>query len=108
MRAGVDEAGRGPLAGPVVAAAVVLDAPIPGLDDSKRLSPARREALAAQIQQQARACALGLAAPAEIDALNAEVAADAEAAVAYALDAKYPDASEVDMHVFTDIEHTLA
>ncbi len=70
MRAGVDEAGRGPLAGPVVAAAVVLDAPIPGLDDSKRLSPARREALAAQIQQQARACALGLAAPAEIDALN--------------------------------------
>jgi TPP-dependent pyruvate/acetoin dehydrogenase alpha subunit len=50
----------------------------------------------------------GLATDAEIDALNAEVAADAEAAVAYALDAKYPDASEVDMHVFTDIEHALA
>ncbi|MBT5295743.1 MAG: thiamine pyrophosphate-dependent dehydrogenase E1 component subunit alpha [Octadecabacter sp.] len=50
----------------------------------------------------------GIATDAEIDALNAEVAADAEAAVAYALDAKYPDASEVDMHVFTDIEHTLA
>jgi TPP-dependent pyruvate/acetoin dehydrogenase alpha subunit len=50
----------------------------------------------------------GIATDAEIDALNAEVAADAEAAVAYALDAKYPDASEVDMHVFTDIEHALA
>ena len=50
----------------------------------------------------------GIATEAEIDALNAEVAADAEAAVAYALDAKYPDASEVDMHVFTDIEHALA
>jgi TPP-dependent pyruvate/acetoin dehydrogenase alpha subunit len=50
----------------------------------------------------------GIATDAEIDALNAEVAADAEAAVAYALDAKYPDASEVDMHVFTDSEHALA
>ena len=50
----------------------------------------------------------GIATEAEIDALNAEVAADAEAAVDYALDAKYPDASEVDMHVFTDIEHALA
>ncbi|MDA8542553.1 thiamine pyrophosphate-dependent dehydrogenase E1 component subunit alpha [Rhodobacteraceae bacterium] len=50
----------------------------------------------------------GIATEAEIDALNAEVAADAEAAVGYALDAKYPDASEVDMHVFTDIEHALA
>ena len=53
--AGVDEAGRGPLAGPVVAAAVILDpsdAP-EGLDDSKRLSPARREALAAELRRRA-------------------------------------------------------
>ena len=55
--AGVDEAGRGPLAGPVVAAAVILDPtrPIEGLRDSKQLSPAQRERLAERI----RACALG-------------------------------------------------
>ena len=55
--AGVDEAGRGPLAGSVVAAAVVLDPtrPIAGLDDSKKLSAKRREALAAQIKDQALA-----------------------------------------------------
>lgn len=50
----------------------------------------------------------GLATEAEIDAMNAEIAADADAAVKYALDAKYPDESEVDMHVFTDIKHALA
>ncbi len=50
----------------------------------------------------------GLATEADLDALNAEIAADAEAAVAYALDAKYPDASEVDMHVYADIKHALA
>ena len=43
---GVDEAGRGPLAGPVVAGAVILSTPIPGLTDSKKLSEKRREALA--------------------------------------------------------------
>ncbi|PKP79676.1 MAG: ribonuclease HII [Alphaproteobacteria bacterium HGW-Alphaproteobacteria-2] len=69
--AGVDEVGRGPLAGPVTAAAVVLDpARIPaGLDDSKRLSPARREVLATEIA----ACAevsLAHASVAEIDRLN--------------------------------------
>ena len=50
--AGVDEAGRGPLAGPVVAAAVILDAtrPITGLDDSKKLSAATREVLSAEIK----------------------------------------------------------
>ena len=53
--AGVDEAGRGPLAGPVVAAAVILDTarPIEGLADSKTLAEARREALAPVIRQQA-------------------------------------------------------
>lgn len=70
--AGVDEAGRGPLAGPVVAAAVVLpeDAFIPGLDDSKRLPPAERERLAAEVRRQAVAWAVGIATAAEIDALN--------------------------------------
>ena len=53
--AGVDEAGRGPLAGPVVAAAVILDAerPIAGLCDSKKLTARRREALAAEIRERA-------------------------------------------------------
>lgn len=69
---GVDEAGRGPLAGPVVAAAVVLaaDQPIAGLRDSKQLTPAQRERLAAQIRDRALAWAIGRAEPAEIDRLN--------------------------------------
>lgn len=70
--AGVDEAGRGPLAGPVVAAAVILDPgrPIEGLADSKALSAARREALAVEIRARARAHAVAQADVAEIDALN--------------------------------------
>lgn len=70
--AGVDEAGRGPLAGPVVAAAVVLSAsyPIDGLADSKTLSALRREALAVQIRAHASAWALGMASVEEIDRLN--------------------------------------
>jgi len=70
--AGVDEAGRGPLAGPVVAAAVILDParPLAGLADSKTLSAARREALAGQIRAQALAWALGRAEVEEIDRLN--------------------------------------
>lgn len=70
--AGVDEVGRGCLAGPVVAAAVILPAGahLPGLDDSKRLTAAAREQLAARIRQQAVAWAVGLATPHEIDALN--------------------------------------
>jgi ribonuclease HII len=67
---GVDEAGRGPLAGPVVAAAVVLGAAIPaGLDDSKRLSPKRRAVLDEAIR--ASCCwAVAVVEPAEIDRLN--------------------------------------
>lgn len=70
--AGVDEAGRGPLAGPVVAAAVILDPrrPIAGLDDSKRLSAMRRAELAARIRSDALAWAVAWADAAEIDALN--------------------------------------
>jgi ribonuclease HII len=70
--AGVDEAGRGPLAGPVVAAAVILDPdrPIVGLQDSKRLSAARREVLYGEICDRALAWATGSASVAEIDSLN--------------------------------------
>lgn len=70
--AGVDEVGRGPLAGPVVAAAVILhpDRPIDGLADSKALSPRRRERLAKEIREQAHAWALGRSDPHEIDAIN--------------------------------------
>jgi ribonuclease HII len=70
--AGVDEAGRGPLAGPVVAAAVVLDASrtIVGLADSKTLTPSRRKALAGEIRASSIAWALGWADAAEVDALN--------------------------------------
>lgn len=70
--AGVDEAGRGPLAGPVVAAAVILDPddPIEGLADSKKLGAARREFLAGQIRARCLSWAVGWADPAEIDDLN--------------------------------------
>jgi ribonuclease HII len=69
---GVDEAGRGPLAGAVVAGAVVLDPehPIIGLKDSKKLSAARREFLFEQIQLKAKAWGIGEASPAEIDEIN--------------------------------------
>ena len=70
--AGVDEAGRGPLAGPVVAAAVILDdlQPIRGLADSKKLSPRRREALFDEIRARALACSIAEASVEEIDQLN--------------------------------------
>lgn len=70
--AGLDEAGRGCLAGPVVAAAVILppDASLPGLDDSKKLSPQQRDALVPQIWAQALAVGVGQCSPAEVDQLN--------------------------------------
>ena len=69
---GVDEAGRGPLAGPVVAAAVILDPkkPILGLNDSKKLSAKRREALAIEIRAKALAWAVAEASVEEIDCIN--------------------------------------
>ncbi len=70
MIVGVDEAGRGPLAGPVVAAAVILCPDgIPGLDDSKKLSPKRRAELESQIKAQCR-WAIGEASVDEIDRIN--------------------------------------
>ena len=72
LMAGVDEAGRGPLAGPVVAAAVILDErqPIQGLADSKVLTAQRREALYDEIRAKALCCAVGEASVEEIDQLN--------------------------------------
>ena len=69
---GIDEAGRGPLAGPVVAAAVILDPaqPIDGLNDSKKLSEKKRDALAVLIRERAVAWAVAEATVEEIDRLN--------------------------------------
>ncbi|WP_120798934.1 ribonuclease HII [Thiocapsa rosea] len=70
--AGVDEAGRGPLAGPVSAAAVILDPtrPISGLDDSKKLTPARRDAFDLEIRERALAWSIAWASAEEIDRIN--------------------------------------
>ena len=70
--AGVDEVGRGPLAGAVVAAAVILDParPIAGLNDSKKLTEKRREKLAVEIREKALAWSLGRAEVEEIDSIN--------------------------------------
>ncbi|RCS31280.1 ribonuclease HII [Rhodanobacter denitrificans] len=72
LTAGVDEAGRGPLAGPLAVAAVILDPnrPIPGLDDSKKLSEAKREALYPLIIERALAYCIVLIERDEIDSLN--------------------------------------
>ncbi len=88
--AGIDEAGRGPLAGPVSAAAVILDPDdLPdGIDDSKALTPARREELFGLILGRALAVGIGFASAAEIDALNirwATFAAMRRAALALSL-----------------------
>ncbi|MDP3704898.1 MAG: ribonuclease HII [Legionellaceae bacterium] len=68
--AGVDEVGRGPLAGPVVTAAVILKGPIEGVTDSKKLTPSKRRQLAKEIQAQALCYAYGRAEVEEIDRLN--------------------------------------
>lgn len=72
LMAGVDEAGRGPLMGPVVAAAVILDElnPIKGLADSKKLTALRREALYDEIRAKALCCSIALATAEEIDTIN--------------------------------------
>jgi len=70
--AGIDEAGRGSLSGPVVAAAVILqvDDRIEGVADSKRLSPGKRRRLAEEIRRRAKAVGVGFCSPAEIDRIN--------------------------------------
>jgi ribonuclease HII len=72
LLAGVDEAGRGPLAGPVVAAAVILDPrrPIAGLADSKKLTALRRERLYDEIRANALCCSVAEASVQEIDQIN--------------------------------------
>ena len=72
LMAGVDEAGRGPLAGPVVAAAVILDdgKRILGLNDSKQLTPLQRDKLYDKIREKALCCAVGMASVQEIDEIN--------------------------------------
>ena len=88
--AGVDEVGRGPLAGPVFAAAVILARwpPIPGLDDSKRLTPEIRAALDAEIRARAVAVAVGEASVAEIDRFN--ILGASQLAMRRAVDALVP------------------
>lgn len=87
IRAGIDEAGRGCLAGPVVAGAVILppDFDLPGLTDSKKLSSRRRAELAQAIKAQAVSWALGFSWPGEIDRIN--ILQATLAAMARALDA---------------------
>ena len=72
LLAGVDEAGRGPLMGPVVAAAVILDElnPIKGLADSKKLTSLRRDTLYDEIRAKALCCSIAMATAQEIDTLN--------------------------------------
>jgi ribonuclease HII len=96
--AGVDEAGRGPLAGPVMAAAVILhpDRPITGLDDSKRLAPKRREALFDVIVAHAHAWAIGRAEVTEIDEINILQASLLAMSRAVAALAVQPDAVWID------------
>lgn len=74
MIAGVDEVGRGPLAGAVIAAAVILDEPIEGARDSKALSEKKRKLLEAEIKSRARAYAYGRVEAEEIDTLNIHAA----------------------------------
>lgn len=96
--AGVDEAGRGPLAGPVYAAAVILDAkrPIAGLADSKKLSAKTRQHLAESIRERALAWAIASASVAEIDALNILQASLLAMQRAVEALSPSPDAIEVD------------
>jgi ribonuclease HII len=105
--AGIDEAGRGPLAGPVVSAAVILPAGIdlPGIDDSKKLTPARRSRLYDQLYVQARAIGIGVVDTVEIDRINILQASLRAMAMAVAnlrprpdhllIDGPFPIASEV-------------
>jgi ribonuclease HII len=104
--AGVDEAGVGPMAGPVVAAAVIFDQEvfIRGVNDSKQLTPERREALFPAITERALAVGIGSASPAEIDQLNifwATMAASARALLALG---RTPDHVLVDGRLIPEVK----
>jgi len=103
LLAGTDEAGRGPLVGNVVAAAVILDPerPIDGLDDSKKLTAKRREALYDQIMSRALACAVVSVSPQQIDEMNILQASLYAMRTAAEQLAPRPD------HVFVDGNKTL-
>lgn len=102
---GIDEAGRGPLAGPVCAAAVILpdDFPLGILADSKALSRARREDAASMIRERARAWALGWASPGEIDGMNILAATLEAMARAYEALGTEPDLVIVDGNRVPDL-----
>jgi len=99
--AGIDEAGRGPLAGPVVAASVILDpeSPIVGLADSKKLTTKRRASLFSEIKFNARAWGIGYATAAEIDEINIHQA------TLLAMRRAYMAMNKVAHHVYVDGLH---
>ncbi len=107
--AGVDEAGRGPLAGPVVSAAVMLppDFEARNINDSKALSPRQREHLCAHIYNQARAIGIGIVDALEIDRINILQAAKLSMVMALANLGPRPDYVLVDgnFHIQTDLPH---
>lgn len=94
--AGVDEAGRGPLAGPIVAAAVVLAGPVPGVDDSKKLTAAQRERLFEQLHADGHAIGVAVIEPGEIDRYGIQCANYAAMARAVAAIVPEPDYLLVD------------
>jgi ribonuclease HII len=96
--AGIDEAGRGPLAGPVVSAAVILPASfdLEGVDDSKRLSPRKREALFGEIYSRAIAVGVGVVGPDRIDKVNILQASLQSMAMAVACLTPRPDCLLID------------
>ncbi len=103
--AGVDEAGRGGLAGPVVAAAVIPDPerPLPGVDDSKKLAPEVRVRLAGRIRAEARAWAVAVCGPATIDATDVLAATRLAARRALTELEPGPDAVVTDALPFSDL-----
>jgi ribonuclease HII len=105
---GIDEAGRGPLAGPVTAAAVILpeNYDLPGISDSKKLSAKKREALFAPIQEQAVAWAIADATPQEIDEIN--ILQATFLAMRRALDEVLQQINEENWFVIVDGNHNIA
>ena len=96
--AGVDEAGRGPLAGPVVSAAVILpeDFSVPGVTDSKRLTPKKRDHLYTEIYREAVSVGIGIVDPVEIDRINILQASLTAMAIAVSNLKPFPDMLLID------------